>query len=517
MQGRAGARAPARAPSEVVEELAARVSSPRSSRNSGYSPSRSATRCMPRPSCSIEMPVSSWNAAKASISWFVRTPPKSQITARIRRARRCSRCRLDLVGAPRRVGPSSVQRKKLIAMPGAAQLAAMPPRPPRPQAVRAARRRAGTARRRPSRQAVRPVDRGEPHVLERQRRRSVARGRRSGRRTSSSPCARARPAACTASTVSRAPSSVAAVTNRAALDLAHGAPAVRPHGQASIAARRRRSRRSRWPRTAARSVQPAAAPARRAARQPRGRGSAELQLDAALARRAQRPALERPLDRHRTPRPCRLPSRRPPRRARALESRRCRRRPRAPHARRDRPAGRAIRAANSCAASGDCTGRRRRELGSGPSCTCSSPATVGSSSGGVRGSSRLAAAASVRGGLRRWPRPARPPTTTRAHERPAAQHHAGEPAANAARVGGISSSSPTASVMKPGVSRNAPPRSSARRRGPRGAGRGPLRARRWNAAQARRPCQRSRRAPIERVDDQEQRPSTARRSPGRPG
>jgi hypothetical protein len=45
------------------------------------------TRCIPRPSCSIEMPVSSWKAANASISWLVSTPPKSLITARTRPAR----------------------------------------------------------------------------------------------------------------------------------------------------------------------------------------------------------------------------------------------------------------------------------------------------------------------------------------------------------------------------------------------------------------------------------------------
>ena len=59
------------------------MSFPRSSSNSGWAPSRSAIRCIARPSASVGIPVSSWKAAKESSSGVVRTPPKSEITARI--------------------------------------------------------------------------------------------------------------------------------------------------------------------------------------------------------------------------------------------------------------------------------------------------------------------------------------------------------------------------------------------------------------------------------------------------
>ena len=169
------------------------VSSPRSSRNSGYSPSRSATRCMPRPSCSIEMPVSSWNAANASIRWFVSTPPKSLITARIAgRPARAHVRRLDLVACPQR--RLAVERPAEEAISDAACRRA---RARSPQTASPASRRgqlvAGPAAARApafARQAVRAVDRREAHRPRTAAAPSSSRAA-SCAATSSSPCAAA--------------------------------------------------------------------------------------------------------------------------------------------------------------------------------------------------------------------------------------------------------------------------------------------------------------------------------------
>src|SRR5215211_4084626 len=56
---------------------------PRSSSNSGCSPSRSAILCIARPRAPASMPISSWSAMKDASSGVVKTPPKSEITALI--------------------------------------------------------------------------------------------------------------------------------------------------------------------------------------------------------------------------------------------------------------------------------------------------------------------------------------------------------------------------------------------------------------------------------------------------
>ena len=60
--------------------------SPRSSLNSGFSPSAVALACIALPRFSVVIPVWSWKAMNDSISGDVRTPPKSEITASIRSA-----------------------------------------------------------------------------------------------------------------------------------------------------------------------------------------------------------------------------------------------------------------------------------------------------------------------------------------------------------------------------------------------------------------------------------------------
>ena len=173
------------------------MTSPRSRRNSGYSPSRSATRCIPRPSCSIEMPDSSWKAAKASIRRLVSTPPKSLITAR---SARCAHVPASISYEPSAGTPSSLKRKRVRERaPAPALRGDRPAATPREAAgqlvARPEQLRAGLGR-----QAVLAEHGRQAHGLERQRRGAPSSPARVVcPPTSSSPCAAA-PAGWTAAT-----------------------------------------------------------------------------------------------------------------------------------------------------------------------------------------------------------------------------------------------------------------------------------------------------------------------------
>ena len=403
---------------------------------------------MPRPSCSIEMPVSSWKAAKASIRRFVSTPPKSLITAR---SCRVAHAPASISYDPSAGTPSSLKRNSVsdaaarrercgdaaggLAREPAGQLV------PGPEQLGA----------RLHRQAVLAEHRRQPHGLERQRPSPApSPARACGRR----PAPRRAPGAGRLDGGDR---QRIAVLGRGGQEARAGPPppagpqrcvrrpAPRPCGGA------RRSRRSRAPRTAARSGaarrrgRPRRWPARRGRRaRSARRSSSSKRAPGASSDSVQRssgcsivscsgPAAAR--SQLSTPVA-------PPRRSRPRSRRR---RARAP-SRSPSPAGDVGRSAPRAAATRPATDVDDVRNSPGPVCACSSAGSVIAAAGRAAsgGSSRRwRRRRRVRGGLRPWPRPAR-----------RADHDArpAEPRGrsimrvsrrrNAARVGGISRSSP---------------------------------------------------------------------------